>query len=68
MRPTWPKLASLAKKNCILYTFRSSVYSLLPRDNLFKIIFSVKLIEYVTIISILHKDRNSLSSPFLGLC
>ena len=34
--PEWPKLASLAQKTCPLYTYSSSVWSLLPKDNLFQ--------------------------------
>ena len=37
MRPKWPKLASLAQKPA-QSSFNSSVQSLLPKDNLSKII------------------------------
>ena len=39
MRPKWPKLASLAQKSCLIYTFSSLMYSLLPNDNRVKSIF-----------------------------
>ena len=41
MRPQWPKLSSLSQKTCTLFTFSSLVYSLLPKDSLFKNIFDL---------------------------
>ena len=60
MRPKWPKLASLAKIICTLRSFSSLVHSLLPKDNLFKIIFDFTTAgdwDYVAVVerlSVLH--------------
>ena len=51
----WPKLASLAQKNCTRYIFSSLVCSLLLNDNLLKNIFEhkIKQIEYIQCLIIL---------------
>ena len=63
VRPTRLKLASLAKKSCPLYTYRSLMYSLLSNDNRFKNIFyftTASDLDYVAAIQRLPAPHYSL--------
>ena len=55
MRPYWPKLASLTKTSCKLYTFSLFVNSLLPNDN------NLTLYMYLIKVSKDAKIRNRYS-------
>ena len=46
------ELAILVQKTCTHYTFRSLVYSMLPKDNLFKNIFTFLLYVCMLIVTV----------------